>query len=207
MNENIKYVISLIIPTLLKFGLEKIFADEKIENKVIAYFFDEKYSLASLIAFSLTALILGCIITKKIIANEKDSTKKMQESFLKKCSKSVLVDKHISIEYDVDFDPNFDPDLPTPHNLILRCPTCRINTTIIDHRQCINADICEQPCYVKKCSFDNFDKFKTRQRDRIKSILINEWREFRGLNFIGRMFWKQKTVDPVEFKRTIGTNL
>ena len=76
----------------------------------------------------------------------------------------------------------------TPHNLILRCPTCRINTTIIDHRQCINADICEQPCYVKKCSFDNFDKFKTRQRDRIKSILINEWRDFRGLNFIGRMF-------------------
>ena len=171
-------------------------ADEKIENELITCLLDKRYSLAFFIISFLIAFFLGCIITK-IITGKNNHLEMMQESFLKKCSKSILVNKYISIEYDVDSDPVF----PSPHNLILRCPTCKINTTMINHKQCINANICEQPCPLRQLPSDSFDNFKKHHKDRIKSNLINEWMEFRGLNFIKRMFWHGKTIAPIEFKK------
>jgi len=171
-------------------------ADEKIENELITYVLDKRYSFAFFIISLLIAFFLGFLITK-IITNKKNHLEIMQESFLKKCSKSILVNNYISIEYDVDSDPEF----PSPYNLILRCPTCKINTTMINHKQCINADICEQPCPLRQLASDNFDKFRIHHKDRIKSNLINEWIEFRGLNFIKRMFWHGKTVAPIVFKK------
>lgn len=189
---------SVIISAVLDFFVKRVLdlVGEKIENELITYLLDKRYSLAFFIISLLIAFFLGCVITK-IITNKNNHLEMMQESFLKKCSKSILVNKYISIEYDVDFDP----EIPSPHNLILRCPTCKINTTMSNHKQCINADICEQPCPLRQLASDNFDNFKMHHKDRIKSNLINEWIEFKGLNFIKRMFWHGKAVAPIAFNK------